>query len=150
MSEKINYQRILIPIDGTTKSIESFKYALNFALNFRDCEAHVIYVVDEEHIEKVSSHGKETYGELVNRYQKQGRNYINKAIQNAKDVRYKSSLIKSKVLKGNPVEEIVEYAKDFDLIIMAARGKKHVIDIMMGHVTERVINLTDKPVLITH
>lgn len=148
MPNKINYQKILVPIDGSAKSINAFEYALKFASAYINCEVHMLYVIDKENIEQVQSYQEESYGTLSKRYEQQGKNYLNKAMQKAKKVNYNRSLIKKKILEGNPVEKITEFAEDFDLIIMAARGKKHVINIMMGHVTERVINITEIPVLI--
>ncbi|TFF97778.1 MAG: universal stress protein [Promethearchaeota archaeon] len=148
MKNEIKYEKILIPIDGSSKSIEAFEYALKFSSAYTDCQLHILYVIDEDNIEQVRSHGNESYGDLVNRYEQQGQNYLNKAFQSAKKINYNLSHIQKKIVKGNPVEEIVNYAKEFDLIIMAARGKKHIIEMMMGHVTERVLNLSNIPILI--
>lgn len=148
MPNKIKYQKILVPIDGSAKSINAFEYALKFASSYISCEVHMLYVINKENIEQVQSHQEESYGSLSKRYEQQGKNYLNKAMQKVKKMDYNRSLIKQKILEGNPVEKITEYAEGFDLIIMAARGKKHVINIMMGHVTERVINITEIPVLI--
>jgi len=148
MSEEITYNKILVPIDGSSKSIEAFKYAVKFAKKYTHCEVHILYVIDEENIKKLSLKEEESYSELSRRYRQQGQNYINKARQEIRLLNYDNSLIKEKILKGAPVKEIVDYSSGFDLIIMSARGKKHVVDIMMGHVTERVINLSEIPVLI--
>jgi nucleotide-binding universal stress UspA family protein len=148
MIKKIRYQKILVPIDGSSKSIKAFEYALQFASNYSGSEINLLHIIDKENINQVRSYGKESYGELATRYRKQGEGYINKALQSAKEMNFSLSRIHKKIKEGNPVEEIVEYSKDFDLIIMAARGKKHVIHIMMGHVTERVLNLTKTPILV--
>lgn len=148
MIEQISYDKILVPIDGSSKSIEAFRYAVKFAKKFPNCEVHILYVIDEEHIETLSMKEKESYGNLLRNYRQQGENYINKALQEIRFLDFENSLIKQKIIKGKPVEEIIKYSSNFDLIIMSIRGKKHVVDYMMGHVTERVINLSEIPVLI--
>jgi nucleotide-binding universal stress UspA family protein len=148
MSEEISYRKVLVPIDGSPKSINAFKYAVKFAKNFPNCEVHILYVIDEENIKKLSANEDQSYSGLSRKFRQQGENYINKAKQEIKYLDFNHSLIKEKMLKGDPVQEIINYSVNFDLIIMSVRGKKHVVDIMMGHVTERVINLSEIPVLI--
>lgn len=148
MSEEITYTKILVPIDGSSKSIEAFKYAVKFAKKYTNCEVHILYVIDEENLKKLTLKEEESYSELSRHYRQQGQNYINKAKQEIRLLNFDDSLIKEKILKGGPVKEIIDYSSEFDLIIMSIRGKKHVVDIMMGHVTERVINLSEIPVLI--
>ncbi|MBD3215781.1 MAG: hypothetical protein GF311_24435 [Candidatus Lokiarchaeota archaeon] len=148
MSEEIFYRKILVPIDGSPKSIKAFEYAVKFAKNFLNCEVHILYVIDEENIKKLSVGEEQSYTELSRKFRQQGENYINKAKQEIRALDYNPTLIKEKILRGEPVQEIINYSVNFDLIIMSIRGKKHVVDIMMGHVTERVINLSEIPVLI--
>ncbi len=148
MTEKITYRKILVPIDGSSKSIDAFKYAVRFANKFPNCEVHILYVIDEENLRTLSSRENKTFGELLRNYTRQAENYINKAKQEIRFIDFDNSLIKEKILKGDPVEQIINYSSTFDLIIMSIRGKKHVVDIMMGHITERVINLSKIPVLI--
>jgi nucleotide-binding universal stress UspA family protein len=69
-------------------------------------------------------------------------------ISDAKSSGFNENFIKTIITKGDPVEKIIETSKNFDLIVMAVRGKKHAVEYLMGHVTERVLHLSDIPVLV--
>nr|MDO8116683.1 universal stress protein [Candidatus Sigynarchaeota archaeon] len=64
------------------------------------------------------------------------------------DFNYK--LIKKIVQGKNVDEEIINYAQKngVDLIIISLSSKKHAIDIIMGHVTLRVVEFARIPVLV--
>ncbi len=56
------------------------------------------------------------------------------------------------VLLGDPVEKIVEYAKEKDagLIVISSHGAKGLEKILLGSVTERVLKRAHCPLLITN
>lgn len=56
------------------------------------------------------------------------------------------------VILGDPVEKIVEYAreKNADLIIISSHGAKGLEKILLGSVTERVLKRAHCPLLITN
>ncbi len=61
-----------------------------------------------------------------------------------------SFLVKKMVKVGNPALQIVETAKDEDVsfIFMAAHGKGFINRLLLGSVSEKVIKLSDRPVMI--
>ncbi|MBD3193730.1 MAG: hypothetical protein GF317_01645 [Candidatus Lokiarchaeota archaeon] len=146
--DRVAYESILIPIDGSDKSFDAFKYGIKFAENFTNCRITIVYVVNEENIKHLQSYKSGGYKTLSDQYSQQGRNYFIKAKSEAKKLGYDTPLIHNKILYGDPAEKLIEIAQDYDLIIMSVRGKKHVVEYMMGHVAERVINLAGVPVLV--
>ncbi|MEJ2252221.1 MAG: universal stress protein [Candidatus Lokiarchaeota archaeon] len=148
MIEKINYEKILVPLDGSSKSFESFSYALRFSQAFEGSKITLLHVVNEEQVKQMRLKGDSSYTNVGEVMQNQGIKYLNKALNEAKMQGFNVNTIETKLLKGNVVEEIIKYAENFDLIIMTARGKKHVVEYLMGHVALRVINLVNIPVLI--
>ncbi len=60
--------------------------------------------------------------------------------------------VKSALRWGSPAQEIVEAAKeeDVDLIFMGARGKGFISRAFLGSVSERVVKLADRSVLVQH
>ena len=59
-------------------------------------------------------------------------------------------ITEQKVLFGDPVDNIVEYAKQerFDLIAMATHGRSGLARLLAGSVASRVLERTDLPVLL--
>lgn len=52
------------------------------------------------------------------------------------------------VSEHRPVEAIVDYAKEFDLIVMSSHGRTGITRLMLGSVTEKVIRQVKPPVLV--
>jgi len=57
--------------------------------------------------------------------------------------------VRTALLRGQPYEEILEYAAevDVDLIVMGTEGRSGLDRFMIGSVTERVLRTTDVPVM---
>lgn len=53
------------------------------------------------------------------------------------------------VVQGSPAETIVEYASeyDYDLVVMPTHGREGLSHFLLGSVTEKVVRLSDVPVL---
>lgn len=49
---------------------------------------------------------------------------------------------------GKPLRHILRHAKDVDLIVMGTHGEDTLLERLLGSTTERVIELTDKPVAV--
>lgn len=145
---KFTCRKILIPIDGSPKSFEAAKFAIRFSNLFENCSLTLLYVIDEERIHQIRSYPEGESSDLPEKFKTQATKYFNKVISDAKAMGFNENLINSKIVQGDPVEEIVEISKDYGLIIIARRGKRHAIEYLMGHVTERVLNLSEIPVLV--
>ena len=54
------------------------------------------------------------------------------------------------VIRGNPVDEILEQAekRDCDLIVMGTQGHGFLEDVLLGSTARRVIRRSKKPVLV--
>jgi nucleotide-binding universal stress UspA family protein len=148
MEAEIKYNSILIPIDGSSRSLNAVKYALKLAMLFGNSSITICHVIDEDKIKQISSHQGVSTDQTEQKFVEQGEKYCKRAQQEAKLTGFIKSKIKSKILLGNPVEEIIKLSSTFDIIIMAARGKQHITDFVIGHVTDRVIRLSKIPVLI--
>ncbi len=137
----------MIPIDGSPKSFEAAKFAIRFSDLFENCSLTLFYVI-EERIHQIRSYPEGESSDLHEKFKTQAQKYFNKVISDARAIGFNENLINSKIVQGDPVEEIVEISKDYGLIIIARRGKRHAIEYLMGHVTERVLNLSEIPVLV--
>lgn len=133
--------KILVPIDGSRKSLQALRYAVNFAEKI-DSQVVVLNVqiesdvtiiepiswdapVLKERAEKVFSLAKkELEGSKVN--------------------------VEYKMLQGNPAREIIKYADDqkFDLVVIGAHGLSGIKEFLLGSVANKVSRHSMVPTLI--
>ena len=148
MKNEIEYNSILVPIDGSNRSLNAVKYASKLAQLFGNSSITICHVVDNDKIKQISSYQGVNINQMEKKYNEQGEKFCKRAEQEAKTIGLDKNNIVSKVLFGVPVEEIIKLSANFDIIVMAARGKQHVTEFMIGHITDRVIRLSSIPVLI--
>lgn len=137
-------QKILVPTDGSEYSIRAAEYALSIAKS-RNTEVFFVFVVDEvvmDQFAKVTSR-KAIEVEL----KKDGERYTNYALGLAERENVKATPM---IVRGRPFEQIVNLAKSFnvDLVVMGTYGHRGAERILIGSVTERVIEYSPCPVLI--
>lgn len=137
-------QKILVPTDGSEYSIRAAEYALSIAKS-RNTEVLFVFVVDEvvmDQFAKVNSR-KAIEAEL----KKDGERYTNYALGLAEKENVKATAM---IVRGRPFEQIVNLAKSFnvDLVVMGTYGHRGAERILIGSVTERVIEYSPCPVLI--
>jgi len=60
--------------------------------------------------------------------------------------------VKTEVVEGPPVEEIVDYAheQNIDLIVVATHGRGWLAHLLMGSVAEKVVRKAPCPVMAVH
>ncbi len=145
------YRKILIPTDGSKTSEKAVGHALNIAENF-DSEVHILYVIDlkamdlalgTEQVERIKQgrfsempdikrRVKEATGRIAERAKERGLDAV------------------EKIEVDTPYRKIVEYSKenDIDLIVMGSHGRSGFRRMILGSVSERVLRLSEIPVLI--
>lgn len=64
----------------------------------------------------------------------------------------KGAVVDTAILEGKPAEGIVNHAihGGYDLIVMCTRGKTGLKRLILGSVTEEILRLSPKPVLVVH
>lgn len=133
------YDNILLPTDGSDGSKDAFEHALELAKTYGST-IHALYVVEPVHsadvgmeriLEAMRAEGERIVAETEERANSAG-------IEASKDVRI-----------GSPHREILEYAEEngVDLIVMGTHGRTGLNRYLLGSVTEKVVRLSDVPVL---
>ena len=146
----VNIKKILAPTDLSAFSEAGIRYALNAG---RELGAEVIiyHVITGNEIAAFRHRRKEEkfvprdYRGLIESYEMRLKSFIEEKFGNA----LTSVRVRQKVEFNTPEKSIVEIAKAeaVDLIIMASRGKRGLIRMFLGSVTEEVIRNAPCPVL---
>jgi nucleotide-binding universal stress UspA family protein len=134
---------VLVPTDGSEHATRAAEHGAAIAEAF-DATLHVIAVVDTR-----AAAGPFDAGglreELIERLEADAEDSID-VVADAVDG---SNKLQTAVRKGDPVDEILDYAADheIDLVAMGTHGRTGVDRYVMGSVTEQVVRRAGVPVL---
>ncbi|MEN3044045.1 MAG: universal stress protein [Candidatus Hydrothermales bacterium] len=135
--KKLEVKKILVPIDFTKLSFKALEYAI-FLSEKLNSEIHVLHV-----IEILESMGlKETEEKLIE--------LTTKILEREKEKYGEKYRIFVNAIKRDAAEiGIVEFANenDIDIICLATRGKKGLSHFFLGSIAEKVLRLSELPVL---
>jgi nucleotide-binding universal stress UspA family protein len=131
---------ILVPTDGSPGAEAAAAHAIDLALA-TDATLHVVHVVDAG---VVPVDGSST---VLAELQRAGQRALDAIIDRAEAAGVSS--IQASVLSGTPYRSITDYAEDegVDLVVMGTHGRTGFDRYLLGSVSERVVRLTDRPVL---
>ncbi|MCU4717539.1 universal stress protein [Halapricum hydrolyticum] len=134
------YERILFPFDGSDGATEVLHHAGELA-QWTDGSIRLLYVADTNEVSVTRADGGVLDGLI-----EQGEQILAEAGEtlDTLGVRYTAD-----VVQGTPAETIVEYGEehDFDVIVMPTRGRQGLSRYLLGSVTEKVVRLSETPVL---
>lgn len=138
------FQKILVPIDGSPNSYRGLQYAVEVAKKF-DAEITLIHVVEQPSYAFAPASGSvlpaeafvELEGFAEELLQKSKRDLIEKGVRT-------NTLLK----RGSPATEILRASKGFDLIVMGSQGLNRFKRLLLGSVSNSVVQSSDVPVLI--
>jgi nucleotide-binding universal stress UspA family protein len=144
------FSRILVPVDFSTPSEAALAYARMLAARFHG-KLQLLHVV-EEHLAVPLSEGSEMYvGVSIPERDVLIRNAEEQLAQRISGDDRGMFAATTKVLygPGRTADQIVNYAVDegFDLIVMGTHGRKGIAHVLMGSVTERVVQVAPCPVM---
>ena len=158
------YKNILYPTDGSEAANAVLAHCRSLAETY-DATVHVLYVAEKQpfglaqDLPKESSGGmvgqpagarsgmrgiRENSEEVVTRLEEHGRSIADYMAEQLSGLSVQTS-----VKKGNPYEAILNYTQthNIDLIVMGTHGRSGLDRYLLGSVTEKVIRMSDVPVL---
>ena len=140
------FNHILVPTDGSQPSVAAGRLAIQLAASQR---AHItfVYVVDADIVKKITSASSKTTAQIEQELERAGQHYLSYLTRLATD----ASLTSDQVIRhGVPYGEIESLAREqgIDLIVIARVGQRGPRRILIGSVTERVIEYAPCPVLV--
>lgn len=134
------YENLLLPTDGSDRTGQAVDHAIHVA-RMDGATLHVLHVVDTSMV-PLDAHSRSIYDEL----EAEGRDSVEEICDRAVDAGIHSV---SAIRRGTPHREILDYAdeNDVDCIVMGTHGRTGLRRTLLGSVTERVVRLSDTPVL---
>jgi nucleotide-binding universal stress UspA family protein len=140
--EKI--KKILIPTDGSDCSLRAAELGISLA-KVLGAEIFAIYAIDPIILEELTKGVEEK--SLEKELKEKGERHLNYVVRLAKKEGLKAEAI---LAKGEPYDQIVHYSKikGVDMIVMGTYGRRGTKRILIGSVTERVIEYAPCPVLV--
>jgi len=140
-------RKILVPVDGSEHASKAIEMAANLASQY-DAIIHLLHVVSltkipdaiNEYIRAEGIHESPYFVAL----QTMGDQILITAKKEAEKKGAKN--IETRVLEGDPAQNIIDYAKDgdFDMIIMGSRGLGSFKGLMLGSVSSKVCHAADR------
>lgn len=142
------YKNILLPTDFSKGSEEAFEHAKDIAKSM-GAKIHLLHVIQPVVYPTGIELAHESLINLEGELEKVGYQNLNKVSKRLKDLGIESE---STILMGKPSEQIMEYAKKFniDLVVIATHGSSGLEHFLFGSTTEKVIRKVKCPVLVVH
>src|SRR5918997_4345881 len=155
MSTRVAIKKILVPVDGSDLSFKAAQYAIHLA-KADNAEITTLNVVED--IKQGGAIGLQAkYGNvsLVDAFRKVRKDSAETWIDKIREVAYSQGV----AFKGEIVDDeditsesgvITEYAQknSFDLIVIGSRGRSKLERLLMGGVTNSVVNNAKTAVLV--
>ena len=143
------YQRILVPIDGSTTSNQGLDEAIKLA-KLTGASLRVIHVVDA----LTFATGSELYGgfasDVIPQMREAGEQIVEKARTRVKEqgVTVDSMLFDSLSTRVSDIVVDQANAWDADLIVIGTHGRRGVKRLMLGSDAEQIVRMAPVPVLL--
>jgi nucleotide-binding universal stress UspA family protein len=152
-SEQI--KRLLVPVDFSKSSRNAFFYALKVAskLNAEITFLHAFSSPAFDLLELTPQHGQtelrtQVYDELFQEAQTNLDHFVESQIKDSEATKKAELVIRKEVVFGIADQVILQFSKDYepDLILMGTKGKNIKDSIILGSVTEKIIQKAHVPV----
>lgn len=139
--------KILVATDGSKPALHAVKYAAELVGRLSDASSSITLV--SVHDDTGLRHAKSFVGrEVVADYL---RELSDKELKPARKVLDAAGVKHDMIVRtGHIAKEIVACAKSgkFDLVVLGAKGRSAIADILLGSVAQRVLATADRPVLL--
>jgi Universal stress protein UspA and related nucleotide-binding proteins len=134
------YDQILVPTDGSDGTRGAAEHAIDLATTY-NAALHTVYVVDTNVGIDASVPG------TLSALEEAGENAIDEVTQQAASAGVDT--IEGVVAQGAPHQAVLDYVDqhDIDLVVMGTHGRTGLDRYLLGSVTEKVVRLSDVPVL---
>jgi nucleotide-binding universal stress UspA family protein len=139
-------KRILVGVDGSEPAAKAAQMAAEIAIRF-GAKLTLAYVVPRLVLPP------DAYGLTTADVEAEHREYAEKLLAHTVSQLGESGVqADTLVLSGAPAESLAEaaHASDVDLVVAGSRGRGAVARVLLGSVTDRLVHISTKPVLVVH
>ena len=137
--------KILVAVDGSKTSLHAVKYAAKLSSNLRSDDIITLISVHDELSLRHAQHfvGKAQVQDYM-------REMSEADLKEGLAVLVKLGIKHNAIIQtGHVADVIAETAnKGFDLVVMGSKGRSGIADLLIGSVSQRVISLFKRPVLL--
>ena len=132
---------VVVPTDGSDAAEHAAGLAVELAAA-TGAALHVVHVVDLGVVWQDAD-----AGQVLDALTESGREAVERVVERAETAGVEG--LEASVLRGAPHRAIVDYAADHDadLVVMGTHGRTGLERYLLGSVTERVVRLSETPVL---
>jgi nucleotide-binding universal stress UspA family protein len=137
---------IMVAVDGSQSSSKAARLAADIALKF-GARLNLVHVVPKLVLPP------DVYGLTLAEVEREHRAYAERIIEKALATLDEPGLEKtSTILYGSPAEAIAEEAAtaDVGMVVVGSRGYGAVARVFLGSVSDRLVHISPKPVLVVH
>lgn len=139
-------RKVLVPVDGSPSAQRAIDYMIEKRARYRDTAEFEVHLLNVQHAFPGDVSMFVDHEEIKQYHHDEGI----KCLQSARDALDRAGVpYLYHIGVGDPAEIIAHYAheKQCDQIIMGTRGHGRVIGMLMGSVANKVLHLSDVPVL---
>jgi nucleotide-binding universal stress UspA family protein len=137
-------KRILVAVDGSDSALKAARMGADVAKSF-GARLTLVHVVPKLLLPP------DAYGLTIAEVEKEHRAYAEKLLERTIAQLGRADLeISTTVLYGSPAEAIAEEsaASDIGLVVVGSRGHGAVARVFLGSVSDRIVHISPKPVLV--
>lgn len=139
------FKKILIATDGSENAMSAVSYGIDIA-KATGAEVYALYVISDVHAATARTvmGWTEAFEKYLADRGEVATSYVEKAGNEA------GVKVESVFLKGNPAEQILDYAEknNVDMIVMGTQGLTGIKKFLIGSVSENVLRHSKVPVII--
>lgn len=141
------FQKVLVAYDGSSNSKRALEKASEFIAADESVKMHVINIVNPPHLDLFSLYGPGLSKEVIAKMEEANKEIMAKAKELIKD--YKDNC-HFEQLEGDAAQKIIDYSKEneIDLIIIGSRGLGTFKGVLLGSVSQRIVQLAEPHVMV--
>jgi nucleotide-binding universal stress UspA family protein len=141
-SKAKDFQRIILPVDGSDGSARAVKKALSLAKD-TGVDIRALYVMEFPYVASVDM--SFSYPDIIEIIKKRGNEVLDKVKKQGSKLGVR---VKTILVEGIPDDQIIKEAKKEDLIVMGCKGRTALSRILVGSVCEKVLHHSKSPVMV--
>jgi nucleotide-binding universal stress UspA family protein len=139
-------EKVLVAVDGSEASLDAARWAAEIAARF-GASLRLVHVIPKVPLPA------DVYGLKIAELEREHHEYAAGLLEKAVARVARPGLrTETAVLDGSPAERIAEEAAapEIGMVVVGSRGHGAVVRVLLGSVSDRLVHISAKPVLVVH